>query len=65
MKFSEMNMSDETMESFTLLLAGTEKPCANCGEMTKYIDYCAETFFCSPSCQNSFYEKVTMISTKR
>lgn len=28
------------------------EPCAVCGELTKFIDYCFETRFCSEECQD-------------
>lgn len=45
-------------EPTTIIVADSEKPCAVCGTPTKFIDYCAETRFCSKGCQDKFYDDV-------
>jgi len=36
----------------------TPRPCAICGKMTNYVEYCVEFPLCSDECIKKFYEEL-------
>lgn len=53
MKFSEKYPNakpGEVINEDALLVSVDEKPCDECGELTRFIDYCGENRLCSEEC---------------
>ena len=44
--------------------ADTERPCAICGKMTKFVEYCVEKPLCSQECIDKFYQDLYKIEKK-
>ena len=36
----------------------TPRPCAICGKMTNYVEYCVESPLCSDECIKEFYDEL-------
>jgi hypothetical protein len=49
-------------EEDTIIHAGYESPCLNCGEMSSFLDLDFDAHFCSEECQKAktdeFYDKI-------
>ena len=41
-----------------ILMGKNPVPCHMCGELTTYIDVCAEAPFCSEECMGKFYMEI-------
>ena len=41
-----------------ILMGKNPVPCHMCGELTTYVDVCAETPFCSEECMEKFYIEI-------
>lgn len=41
-----------------ILMGKNPVPCHMCGELTTYVDVCAEAPFCSEECMEKFYMKI-------
>lgn len=40
------------------IVADNPRPCAKCGEMTNYVEYCVEMPLCSKECIDTFYSEI-------
>lgn len=49
----------------TLLVSSHEESCVECGEPTRFIDYCGESYLCSEECSHKHWTKISAACNKR
>ena len=56
-----MKFTDESLKKYSLIKSEDKKPCAKCGELTEFVEYCYELRLCSEEClqeiNNEFYAR--------
>ena len=50
MLYEKLNLSEEVLRKKCLIKGDVEKPCAICGNLTRFIDYTSEQHICSEEC---------------
>lgn len=58
MKYENMELSEDELNDICIIKCSNESKCSICGELTKYIDYCTESYICSEDCMNIQNEKL-------
>lgn len=62
MKFSEKypnTKPGDVTDKDTLLVSDHEEPCVECGELTRFIDYCGESYLCSEECSYKHWTEIS------
>ena len=50
----------EVTDKDTLLVSSHEEPCVECGEPTRFIDYCGESYLCSEECSYKHWTEISV-----
>lgn len=50
MLYEKLNLSEEVLQKKCLIKGDVDKPCAICGNLTRFIDYTSEQHICSEEC---------------